>query len=268
MYTRKRKPNWLLYATVLLIILFVCLCLLIKSEPIKVVVSDKKVDQNLCTKDVTSLGQNKEKYNITAGVFNQSYIYLDQSLLGDTQDNGVVVTDSQQGFCLYMEEEARAAVEAEEIHDEFLKDLTGNKFEEYMPTEYFELTEDEEYMLAKLVQCEAGNQGMKAKEAVVMTVLNRVYDERFPNTIEEVIFENHNGIYQFSPICDGSWDKNEPNESAYQAVINVQTIGSPPINDIFLEFDGLYFESCPDEDNWHSRNLDFVVQYDDIRFYK
>ena len=241
MYTRKRKPNWLLYATVSLIILFVCLYLLIKSEPIKVVVSNNDKDQHLCTGDVTSLGQ--DEYRATAGVIDE--IYLDQSLLGDTQENGVVVTDSQQVF------------------DE---EITGNKLEEYGLYKYFDLSENDEYLLAKIVQCEAGNQDMEAKEAVVMVILNRVDDTRFPNTIEEVIKQNDNGVYQFSPlISGGSWYYTEPEEESYKAVQNVQY----GISNYYLWFEGLYFESLPPgSSNWHQENLDFIVQYDDMRFYK
>lgn len=242
MYNRKRKPNWLLYAMVSLIILFVCLCLVIKSEPIKVVVSNNDMDQHLCTKDDTSIGQ--DKYDATAGAISLPYSYLDQSSLGDAQSNGVVVTDSQQVF-----------------EDE----ITGNKVEEYEYYKYFELSEEDEYLLAKIVQCEAGNQKMESKEAVVMTVLNRVDDVNFPNTIREVIEQKYNGVYQFSPLMPGgSWYYTEPTDEAYEAVHNVQY----GITDKYIWLDVLYFESCSDTDNWHSRNLEFVVQYGDIRFYK
>ena len=29
-----------------------------------------------------------------------------------------------------------------------------------------------------------------------------------------------------------------------------------------------YFENCADEDNWHSRNLEFLYESEGIRFYK
>ena len=163
MYTRNRKPNWLLIYAVLLTILIVCLYVKIKSEPIKVVVSDNNKDQNLCTIDDTSSGQDNE---LTAGVFRQVNNYLNQSSLEDAQINGVVVTESQQDF----EEKA------------------------------FDISERDEYILAKLVECEAGNQDMDAKEAVVMTVINRVDDIRFPDTIEDVIRQNDDGVFQFSPM--------------------------------------------------------------------
>jgi len=81
--------------------------------------------------------------------------------------------------------------------------------------------------------------------------------------IEEVIKEKHNGVYQFSPLTQGgSWYNTEPTEEAYIAVENV-------LNSMYDYSGGaLYFESCEDEDNWHSRNLEFLYQSEDMRFYK
>lgn len=237
MYTRKRKPEWFLICMVLLTILFVCLYNLIKSEPIKVVVSNKEIigsqfikDQNLCTLDDTSKGQDNEA---TAGVISQVNSYLSQSSLGDAQSNGVIVTDSQQDF-------------------------------EY-GYKYFDLSEREEYILAKLVECEAGNQDMATKELVVMVILNRVDDVRFPDTIEDVIRQNDDGVFQFSPMSDdGSFYYTEPTEESYEAIHNVQY----GYSDVYLWCDYLWFECCEDSNNWHSNNLEFVEKSDDIRFYR
>lgn len=235
MYTRNRKPNWLLICAVLLTILIVCLYVKTKSKPIEVVVSDNNKDQYLCTIDDTSSGQDNE---LTAGVFKQVNSYLNQSSLEDAQINGVVVTDSQQDF------------------DEEIKVPKGN---------CFFLTEREKYLLAKLVQCEAGNQPIEAKEAIVMVVINRVDDIRFPNTIEEVIRQNDNGIYQFSPLIEGgSFYYTEPTEESYEAIDNVQYLET----DMYLWCDYLWFECCESSDNWHSHNLEFTEQIGDIRFYR
>lgn len=70
-------------------------------------------------------------------------------------------------------------------------------------------------LLAQLVQSEAGNQDLDGMRLVADTVLNRVDSNRFPNTIEEVIFDE----YQFSPIKDGGFDEAAWNisENAYKA---------------------------------------------------
>ncbi len=122
---------------------------------------------------------------------------------------------------------------------------------------------NDSYLLAKIAMCEAGNQNTETKALVIMTILNRVWDDYFPDTIEEVIFQKgSNGVYQFSPIGDGSWERNEPDEDCYKALDLV-------IDSIYDVSEGaLYFESCKDQDNWHSSNLEFVYQSESIRFYK
>ena len=40
--------------------------------------------------------------------------------------------------------------------------------------------------------------------AVGNVVLNRVADERFPNSVKEVVFDRRSGVAQFSPTADGS----------------------------------------------------------------
>ena len=130
-------------------------------------------------------------------------------------------------------------------------------------THSLKISEKDKYLLAKINQCEAGNQNIRTRELVVLVILNRVDSDSFPDTIEKVIKENHNGVYQFSPLYKGgSWYYTEPTEDAYIAVENV-------INSINDYSDGaLYFESCKNKDNWHSRNLKFLYQSQDMRFYK
>lgn len=129
-----------------------------------------------------------------------------------------------------------------------------------------DLTENEIYLLAKINECEAGNQNIETRMLVVLTVLNRVKSDKFPGTIEEVIKENHNGVYQFSPLVQGgSWYYTEPSDDAYKAV---DLVTEELFNGVDTSDGSLYFESCSDEDNWHSRNLEYLYQSGDIRFYK
>lgn len=204
------------------LLMIVYLCVLIKSRPEEVVVSNSVNDNEY----------------LTSGVVRQVNSYIYQSLSVDTHNDGVTVTASQQDF---------EVADADVIE------------------KYFELSEYEEYILAKLVECEAGNQNVEAKETVVITVLNRVKSLDFPSTVEEVIKQCDNGVYQFSPLIKGgSYYYTEPSEESYDAVYSIEY----GYSDRCL-LDCLYFESLsPDEKNWHSNNLDFIVQYDDIRFYK
>ena len=117
---------------------------------------------------------------------------------------------------------------------------------------------EESYLLARIAMAEAEGCNTQTKTLIIMCVLNRVWSDEFPDTIEEVIFQEN----QFSPIDNGRWDRVEPNEDCYEAVKIVM--------EAKYDYSGgaTYFESCTDEDNWHSRNLEFLYESQGIRFYK
>ena len=117
---------------------------------------------------------------------------------------------------------------------------------------------EESYLLAKIAMAEAEGCNTQTKTLIIMCVLNRVWSDEFPDTIEEVIFQEN----QFSPIDNGRWDRVEPNEDCYEAVKVVM--------EAKYDYSGgaTYFENCADEDNWHSRNLEFLYESEGIRFYK
>lgn len=58
-------------------------------------------------------------------------------------------------------------------------------------------------LVAQLVQAEAGNQDLLGKQLVADVVYNRVADPRFPNTVEEVIFQ----MGQFAVTQNGEFEK-------------------------------------------------------------
>ena len=47
---------------------------------------------------------------------------------------------------------------------------------------------DDSYLLCKIAMAEAESEGVKGKALVMLVVLNRVWSNEFPDTIEEVIF--------------------------------------------------------------------------------
>ena len=116
----------------------------------------------------------------------------------------------------------------------------------------------ESYLLARIAMAEAEGCNTQTKTLIIMCVLNRVWSDEFPDTIEEVIFQEN----QFSPIDNGRWDRVEPNEDCYEAVKVVM--------EAKYDYSGgaTYFENCADEDNWLSSNLEFLYESEGIRFYK
>ena len=142
------------------------------------------------------------------------------------------------------------------------EETEAQQTEEVKQALYEKLSDNDRYLLAKIVQCEAGNKSVRTRELVALTVLNRVKSNKFPNTVYDVIFQHSDKVYQFSPIVDGAWKKKEPESKDYEAVDNV-------LNTTYDYSEGsLYFEDCKNPNNWHSRNLTFILKSQGMRFYK
>lgn len=75
-----------------------------------------------------------------------------------------------------------------------------------------EITEEEIDMLAHLVKAEAGNQTFLGKQLVVDVVLNRMRNDKFPDTVSGVIYAPG----QFA--VSGYFMKKKPSEEDYEAV--------------------------------------------------
>lgn len=130
------------------------------------------------------------------------------------------------------------------------------------PSPSYDLSAEDEYLLMKIAMAEAEGEDIDGKALVIMVILNRVASDKFPDTIEEVIYQQSNGKYQFSPISNGRFDRVEPNEDCQKALDMVMLDGWDDSQG------ALYFESCSNEDNWHSRNLEFLFKHGGHRFYK
>lgn len=123
------------------------------------------------------------------------------------------------------------------------------------------------YLLAKIIECEARYESYEGKVAVGAVVLNRVMSERFPNTIEGVIFQKG----QFQPVTDGGWEGKEPSEQSYRAAVealegakpvgkNGQTVG----NAQFFIYESL---ACKGAAKWFRENLKYVTTIGNHDFY-
>ncbi len=91
------------------------------------------------------------------------------------------------------------------------------------------ITEDERTLLAKAAYLEAGNQSMTGQRAVVEVILNRVMDDKFPDTIEEVLYQP--GQFTTAPRLASA----TPNDEQYRAVdLTLET--STPILEPYVLF--------------------------------
>lgn len=177
------------------------------------------------------------------------------------QTDEVAEQSSRVTFVQMAEPEVMQSIENEEQKNDSNYNLT---VEPEKPARALLVTTQERYELAKLMMCEAEGESDVTKALIVFVVINRVDDRQFPDNIHDVIFEERNRIYQFSPLSpDGSWNRKEPNRDCYR-VVDMMIAG-----EIKDTSDGaLYFEACSDTDNWHSRNREYLFESDNTRFYK
>ena len=92
------------------------------------------------------------------------------------------------------------------------------------------ITEEDLYLLANIIYCEAGCEPYIGKVAVGNVVMNRVKSNRQPDTIRGVIYAKG----QFSPVRNGSLDRalrrGSADESCYQAALEALS-GAKPVGD-------------------------------------
>lgn len=119
-----------------------------------------------------------------------------------------------------------------------------------------EFNEEETDLLVRIGMCEAGGEDVECIAYVMRTVLNRVDDDYFPDTIYDVLYQKG----QFAPVSSGWIDTVEPSEKCYEALEMVKS-GWDKSNG------ALYFESC-EGDSWHSRNLEYLYSCGKMKFYK
>lgn len=75
--------------------------------------------------------------------------------------------------------------------------------------------------LLRIVEAEATGEDLKGKMLIANVILNRVRDERFPDTIEEVVWQEIGGAVQFQPTIDGRIYSVEVSDETIEAVDRV-----------------------------------------------
>lgn len=148
-------------------------------------------------------------------------------------------------------EEAAEAVQAEPVTVETPEPVpTGQPKKASWSLDW---SAEESYILTKIAMAEAEGEDTEGKALVILVVLNRVWDDSFPDTIEEVVMQEN----QFSPVANGRYEKVEPDSDCLDA--------------LELVMDGsegaLYFESRS-LSTWHQRNLKYLFKHGNHYFYK
>ncbi len=127
-----------------------------------------------------------------------------------------------------------------------------------------EISDKDYEILLKIVQAEAGNEDKKGKMLVAGVVMNRVESSRFPDTVEEVVFQHEDGVYQFSPVANGSYTTARVTDETREAVDRV--LAGEDITE-----GALYFAARKYADNgkmkWFDNNLTKLFAYGGHEFF-
>ncbi len=127
-----------------------------------------------------------------------------------------------------------------------------------------ELSEADYEVLLKIVQAEAGNEDERGKMLVAGVILNRVDSSKFPGTVTDVVLQKENGVYQFSPVANGTYQKAKATPETIKAVERVLK------GEDFTE-GALYFASRkyadPEKMKWFDRHLIRLFEHGGHEFF-
>lgn len=128
----------------------------------------------------------------------------------------------------------------------------------------YEVSVSDYEALLRIVEAEAGCEDEKGKLLVANVVLNRVKNDKFPDTIEEVIMQRDNGTTQFSPVANGRFYSVKISEETYD-VVNRALCGED------VSQGALYFAARkyadPDKMKWFDNHLTFLFEYGGHEFF-
>lgn len=115
---------------------------------------------------------------------------------------------------------------------------------------------EDSYILTKIAMAEAEGEDTEGKALVMLTVLNRIADSEFPDTVRKVVYQPG----QFSSVLDGRFTAAEPDADCWAA------LGLVMLDKWDESCGATYFES-KSESAWHSENLEFLFQHGKHYFY-
>jgi N-acetylmuramoyl-L-alanine amidase len=129
----------------------------------------------------------------------------------------------------------------------------------------YSLSGKEVTMLEKIVEAEASGEDMIGKILIANVIFNRMEDDEFPDTVEDVIFQKVDGDYQFSPISDERyWNikVSKKTEKAVQRALEGEDYSEG----------ALYFiarsRTKKSSARWFDNNLDWLFKHGGHEFYK
>lgn len=119
-------------------------------------------------------------------------------------------------------------------------------------------------ILCRIVEAEAGNEDETGRILVANVVMNRVNSSRFPDTVQDVVFQKSGRKYQFSPVATGSYYYVNVSEKTREAVR--RALGGEDLSQGALYFVNRY---AADAENmrWFDRKCTFLFAYGRHEFF-
>ena len=138
---------------------------------------------------------------------------------GETKAKGDGSVEVQGDTLAALEEKNIVIVTLESVFDEpNALEADGEKEEMMAQVGIYPISAKEIEILERIVEAEAGGEDDDGKLLVANVVLNRVRDDAFPESIEEVVFQQDGGVTQFSPVANGRYHSVTVSEESREAV--------------------------------------------------
>ena len=144
---------------------------------------------------------------------------------------------------------------------------SGQRIVDYvvLKKEYkYDLCEADYEALLKIVQAEAGSEDEEGKMLVAGVILNRVDSSKFPETVTKVVMQKENGIYQFSPVANGTYQRARVTEETVEAVERV--LAGEDITEGALYFVSRKYAD-PDKMKWFDNSLTKLFEHGGHEFF-
>lgn len=177
-----------------------------------------------------------------------SVILLETKFLLPSQDDHLIEThfvpieNLQVDESLPNVEEVKVLVKKKDREEtiEMIKNTYGTEYEEYISKQ------KDIILLARLIQAEAGNQDIEGQCLVADVVMNRLRSDKFPDSIEEIIYQEG----QFGVMTDGAFEKAKGNTTPETVRIATLAVNNP--EEALDSDDVLYFntEKIDGVENW------------------
>ncbi len=126
------------------------------------------------------------------------------------------------------------------------------------------LTTNDYEVLLKIVEAEVGTEDLYSRMMIANVIINRMQHSYYPETIEDVVFQNNGKVYQFSPILDGRY-----------FTINVTKKTVTAVNNALAGYDNshgalAFVNRAITSDKimaWFDNNLIFVIKYGKVEYF-